>query len=521
MMTSRCPYLGLHTERTITLNTPTSAHRCYVDTQSFNPDEGYQKSHCLCNNYSGCSRFVPLPSTALILTSASNPLLEHLPAVRSPEAPQAHRVLLPRRTLPGVQNIKPQEPRLLSGTTSFSATKIHRWSLFSTKLSLLATTLLLFLTFMLGLFWQSYRVLPLGRDYRASNIVALSSAGMSTAAVTSMPVTIIALGGKPTATPSSILAETTNQGASVKQRLQPVYALKPPATPTPENISTAHYITATPTPGNAATATAQTVIATAYVRVYGTQIALPTDVIIVNSTPIEAPTLSSITRPSNFTATTLLTQVVRLTLSATAEAIAPTRVTQTDAPPALILETFHNKILFKSSRDGGENVYALDPFTGIVRKVDHPELHALAYQNVARAPDGRSIAVVAPDVNSVLQIQIQSLEDNRLRVLTAFKGISYDPAWSPQGDQIAFVSTNNGDDEIYVISADGFILQQLTFNGNRWDKHPTWSPDGSQIVFYSNQETLRRQLWIMQADGSASHNLSNNEYEDWDPIWIP
>ncbi len=63
-------------------------------------------------------------------------------------------------------------------------------------------------------------------------------------------------------------------------------------------------------------------------------------------------------------------------------------------------------------------------------------------------------------------------------------------------------------------------MERLTFNAWEWDKHPSWSPDGSQIVFYSNRDTGRRQLWIMAADGAGQRNLSSNEYNDWDPVWV-
>ena len=66
----------------------------------------------------------------------------------------------------------------------------------------------------------------------------------------------------------------------------------------------------------------------------------------------------------------------------------------------------------------------------------------------------------------------------------------------------------------------GRFAERLTVNGWEWDKHPTWSPDGSQIVFYSNRESGRRQLWIMNADGADQTNLSKNEYNDWDPMWV-
>jgi TolB protein len=60
----------------------------------------------------------------------------------------------------------------------------------------------------------------------------------------------------------------------------------------------------------------------------------------------------------------------------------------------------------------------------------------------------------------------------------------------------------------------------LTMNTWEWDKHPSWSPDGTQIVFYSNREGGHKQIWIMDADGSNQRNLSHDEFENWDPVWI-
>jgi TolB protein len=104
--------------------------------------------------------------------------------------------------------------------------------------------------------------------------------------------------------------------------------------------------------------------------------------------------------------------------------------------------------------------------------------------------------------------------------ITTMDRFSYDPAWSPGGEWIAFVSTEGGNDEIFLIRPDGSDLRRLTTNTWEWDKHPTWSPDGSQIVFWSNRESGRRQLWIMNADGSNPRELLESPYNDWDPIWV-
>jgi dipeptidyl aminopeptidase/acylaminoacyl peptidase len=97
---------------------------------------------------------------------------------------------------------------------------------------------------------------------------------------------------------------------------------------------------------------------------------------------------------------------------------------------------------------------------------------------------------------------------------------AYDPAWSPDGERIVFVSEATGNDEIWVINADGSEEVQLTHNDWEWDKGPTWSPDGSMIAFWSNRVTGYKQIWVMNGDGSEQHNVSNNEYNDWQPLWI-
>ena len=62
-----------------------------------------------------------------------------------------------------------------------------------------------------------------------------------------------------------------------------------------------------------------------------------------------------------------------------------------------------------------------------------------------------------------------------LRQLTANWWSDSDPAWSPDGTQIAFASDRDGDFEIYTMRSDGTDVRQLTRN-NVQDRNPAWSP---------------------------------------------
>ena len=54
------------------------------------------------------------------------------------------------------------------------------------------------------------------------------------------------------------------------------------------------------------------------------------------------------------------------------------------------------------------------------------------------------------------------------------------PAWSPDGNHIAFVSGRDGNGEIYVMNSDGSGITRLTDNPAS-DEHPSWSPPGAMI----------------------------------------
>lgn len=271
------------------------------------------------------------------------------------------------------------------------------------------------------------------------------------------------------------------------------------------------YVYATSTPGDSATAAAEAVIATASAKVNGTPTQLPWNALVI--TPI--PSLA----PPTATPLPLLQSVTEFT---------PTPLpTEPQNAPNVLPTYLSNKILFKTDRNGPEEVYALDPTNGELYRINETWVYPLAQKQLPFSPDGKQEAIVKQASDRTLQIHIYSHEYDLLRQLTALTGkdinisaINYDPAWSPTGNLIAFVSTNNRNDEIYTVTVDGAVVKQLTNNRFEWDKHPSWSPDGSQIVFFSNRETGRRQLWIMNADGSEQRNLSSNAYEDWDPIWI-
>ena len=73
--------------------------------------------------------------------------------------------------------------------------------------------------------------------------------------------------------------------------------------------------------------------------------------------------------------------------------------------------------------------------------------------------------------------------------------------WSAKGNAIAFTSNRAGNQEIYVIDADGTGLRRLT-NAAGSDANPAFSPKGDLIAFESNRDGTP-EIYVMKADGTG------------------
>jgi Tol biopolymer transport system component len=108
----------------------------------------------------------------------------------------------------------------------------------------------------------------------------------------------------------------------------------------------------------------------------------------------------------------------------------------------------------------------------------------------AFSPDGRKIAFLS-DRSGPAEIWITEMDTESSTQLTHFEvGVGGSPSWSPDGLQIAFDSAQG----VYVISADGGLPRRITATG----LVPTWSRDGNSIYFASDR-TGEFQIWKVPA----------------------
>jgi len=133
-------------------------------------------------------------------------------------------------------------------------------------------------------------------------------------------------------------------------------------------------------------------------------------------------------------------------------------------------------------------------------------------------------------------IEVANADGSGLHSVTghsAFQNLQ--PAWSPDGRQIAFSSDRDNTDraththfEVYVMNADGSGVRRMTFSNTQGNgaSSPHWSPDGRRILFADDLPSGNSALYVMDSDGSHLALLTSGAdvaagVQEVFPAWAP
>jgi TolB protein len=122
------------------------------------------------------------------------------------------------------------------------------------------------------------------------------------------------------------------------------------------------------------------------------------------------------------------------------------------------------------------------------------------------------------------EVYVMEADGSDVRQLTRNSCPDFTPAWSPDGRRAAFARERRCGlpPEIYVIQANGRHARRLT-RTRRWviNTTPTWSPDGHKIAFARTGGDLLRLIYVMGADGHQVRRLTRKPVDAGMPAWSP
>ncbi len=175
---------------------------------------------------------------------------------------------------------------------------------------------------------------------------------------------------------------------------------------------------------------------------------------------------------------------------------------------------FDTEIAFVSTGSGNKEIYICE-FDGYnPRQLTHTNSITLS---PAWSSDGEWIAYTSyakgkPD------LYIKNLRENRGYVV-AKQGINTTPAWFPNKFELAATLSFSDDPEIYLLTGTGKIIKRLTYNKGI-DVSPTWSPDGKSIAFVSKRSGTP-QIYIQNVDSGQVKRLTFQGRYNTQPAWSP
>ena len=174
-----------------------------------------------------------------------------------------------------------------------------------------------------------------------------------------------------------------------------------------------------------------------------------------------------------------------------------------------------SKIYFVSHRSGAKEIWEMDYDGANQKQLTHLGSIALSPHV---SPDNSRVAFSGVTKEG-WQILMYSLELNRLVTFPRFSGDNYSPAWSADGQNLAFSSSRTGNTEIYTVSAAGGNLKRLT-EGRHPDVSPTWNPKTNAQIAWVSGRTGLPQIYTMASDGTNVVRMTDQGYAV-SPSWSP
>ncbi|MDI3491137.1 MAG: TolB protein [Thauera sp.] len=122
----------------------------------------------------------------------------------------------------------------------------------------------------------------------------------------------------------------------------------------------------------------------------------------------------------------------------------------------------------------------------------------------AWSPDGQRLAYVSFEQKKPI-VYVHTLATGQRRVVANFKGSNSAPAWSPDGNQLAVVLTKDGQSQLYILNADGSGVRRLA-SSSGIDTEPFWGNDSN--IYFTSDRGGSPQIYRISAGGGSAQRVT-------------
>ncbi|HEY6866266.1 MAG TPA: hypothetical protein VI792_03350, partial [Candidatus Eisenbacteria bacterium] len=168
-----------------------------------------------------------------------------------------------------------------------------------------------------------------------------------------------------------------------------------------------------------------------------------------------------------------------------------------------------------------------DPESFARRLTDHRQDESNMNVAPSVSPQGDRVAYVS-DRKQYTDVYIMSALDGHVmgRVIRGERSVKFESipllrssiAWAPEGDRLALVAQSGGSDVVYVVSTqDGRVLKRIRTPCDALS-YAAWSPTSDSLVVTGLLDG-RSDLWLVDVKKSRVTRLTNDTYDEKDPVW--